>query len=233
MTQPDMPVLDGVAAQAGRYHYLLDGSGTAIEESWTRRPREGGGHFVHAQRTAPGICLEVNAECDHRGAIQFNLEWQAEHYPPVRALYRLEEGSVSCVRQRGDSDTERWELPFDADAAPLLLPLLRIFTGPVIARLLEREGDGAVLVPSISDPGDRAKLLAPASSMRGASVLDENQAIELFGRQYNSRRCTFTGERYDESACFWLSDDDVLLRYRWQQPGVGDWEVSLEETPAA
>lgn len=227
-----MLALEKVKAQKGRYHYLLDGTGTAIQESWSRRPREGGGFFVHAQRTAPGVSLLVNAECDHQGAIQFNLEWQAEQHPPVRALYRLEEASVSCVRQRGDTDTEGWELPFGYDGAPLLLPLLRIFTGPVIARLLERRGEGAVLVPSISDPGDRAKLLAPATSMRAASVLEESKPLELFGRQYNTRRCTFTGERYDESACFWLSDDDVLLRYRWQQPGVGDWEVSLEENAA-
>ena len=229
-----MSALSSVNAQAGRYHYELDGAGTEIDETWSRRPREGGGYFVHAQRTAPGICLVVNAECDEQGAVQCNLEWQAERHPAVRALYRIEESSVSCVRQWPGSDTETWEFTYEESReVPLLLPLLRIFTGPVIAGLLARGGEGPVLVPSISDPGDRAKLLAPATSVRGAAVVDGDDAIELFGRKYRCRRCLFTGERYDESASFWLSDDDILLRYRWQQPGVGDWVVSLEELPEA
>ena len=142
-----MSCLAEVASQYGRYHYLLDGAPTAIEEHWSRKPRAGGGWFIHTERVAAGVTLSVNAECAAGLVLQCQLEWLADGHEPVRALYRSDNNVVSAIRQRAEETPQSQVFSADEkDRLPLVLPLLRIFTGPVIKRLLDRGGEGDVLV---------------------------------------------------------------------------------------
>jgi len=225
-----MSSLTEVASPYGRYHYLLDGEPAPIEEHWSRKPRAGGGWFIRAERAAADIRLSVNAEFESGQVLQCNVEWVASGQPSIRAFYRLEEDGVSVIRQRGEEAEERNILsPDEQGRLPLVLPLLRIFTGPVISRLLDDESDRAVLVPSIVNPQDDESLLRPRLGNRAASIVQLGQEQQLFGRNYSSRLCTFTGEQYDDDSRFWLGEDETLLRYMWPQPGVGTWDVQLEE----
>ncbi|MEP1472647.1 MAG: hypothetical protein ABJK20_16335 [Halieaceae bacterium] len=224
-----MAVLSEVASSYGRYHYLLDGEPAPIDEHWSRTPRAGGGWFVRSIRNAGDITLTVNAECEAGLVLQCNIEWIAGEQSPVRAFYRLEEDGVSVIRQCGDEVAEHDMLAADGEGRlPLVLPLLRIFTGSVISRLLD-DGERAVLVPSIIDPEDRAALLRPRLGNRAAAIVQSGEEQQLFGRQYKCQRCTFTGDQYGEDSQFWLSEDETLLRYVWPQPGVGTWDIRLEE----
>lgn len=228
-----MSCLAEVASQYGRYHYLLDGAPTAIEEHWSRKPRAGGGWFIHTERVAAGVTLSVNAECAAGLVLQCQLEWLADGHEPVRALYRSDNNVVSAIRQRAEETPQSQVFSADEkDRLPLVLPLLRIFTGPVIKRLLDRGGEGDVLVPSIVDPQDYGALLKPRLGKRGAVLLSQGQEINLYGRDYLACCCAFTGDQYGDGTQFWLSEDETLLRYVWQQPDVGTWDVRLEELSA-
>jgi hypothetical protein len=218
-----------VASTYGRYHYLLDGDPAPIEEHWSRKARAGGGWFIRSVRNAGDIALTVNAECESGLVLQCNVEWKASGQLPISAFYRLEEDGVSVIRQCGDEVTERDMFPADGEGRlPLMLPLLRIFTGSVISRLLN-DGERAVLVPSIVDPQDHASLLNPRLGNRAAAIVQAGQQAQLFGRDYKCQLCAFTGEQYGDDSQFWIGEDETLLRYVWPQPGVGTWDVRLEE----
>ena len=227
---PEVSCLTEVASQYGRYRYLLDGAPTAVEEHWSRKPRAGGGWFIRTERVATGVTLTVNAECEAGLVRQCQVEWLADGHEPVRAMYRNDNNGVSVVRQLGDEPPHSQVFSADEQGRlPLVLPLLRIFTGPVIKRLLNRGGEGDVLVPSIVDPQNYGTLLNPRLSQRWATLQSQGQEINLGGRNYLASCCAFTGDQYDDDTQFWLSEDETLLRYVWQQPGVGTWDVRLEE----
>jgi hypothetical protein len=132
-------------------------------------------------------------------------------------------------RGAGCANEEVIEILHDgASSRPLLFPLMRIFTGPLIARLLQLGGTGNVILPDINDPGDGGRLLRPLNTQRWARVVDNDALLSRDGLQLKCRCCEYTGDQYGAGSHFWLGEDDLLLRYQWQQSSDQHWDVWLQ-----
>ena len=107
---------------------------------------------------------------------------------------------------------------------------MRIYAGPLIARLLAMGGQGAVLLPFIGDPADEERLLRPQVSQRQASVLENDVELQLGGADFRCRVCEYSGDQYAPGTRFWLAEDDLLVRYRWQQAQDQQWDVWLQRS---
>jgi hypothetical protein len=79
------------------------------------------------------------------------------------------------------------------------------------------------------DPEAREQLLWPVLSERRAVLMPEGDEVLLLdGRKVRARCCEYIGDQYADGTRFWLGSDNDLLRYCWQQPGVGEWDVRME-----
>ena len=116
-----------------------------------------------------------------------------------------------------------------------MLPLLRVFTGRAIRQAFQLGGGRRVpvLVPNIKNPNDNVQLLVLELDLRSATKLD-SETIMIAEKEYQAETFNFTGGNYDQTAKFWVAENDLLLKYEWQQNDVF-WEVKLTnlttETP--
>jgi hypothetical protein len=219
-----------MAMSNGSYRYLLDGKDTGIDERWQRQELAGGIVATESTRVAPGIEIAVRAQGTASRVNAFEVEWTREGAATLLASYSFDGQDVLVSRSSADQAGEQQRLPIAVhDSAPLLSPLMRIFAGPLIARLLADGGSGQVILPFIADPQARDKLLWPVLSERQALLMPEADEVMLLGAQdVPARCCEYTGDQYADGTRFWLGPNDDLLRYCWQQPGVGEWDVRLE-----
>jgi hypothetical protein len=91
-------------------------------------------------------------------------------------------------------------------------------------------GQGAVLLPFIGDPADEERLLRPQVSQRQAKVLEKDVELTLGGTDFRCRVCEYVGDQYAPGTRFWLAEDDLLVRYQWQQAQDQQWEVMLQRS---
>jgi len=219
-------------AQSGSYCYLLNGEAAAIDERWQRHRLSPGAWRVTGSRRAGGIEIAVSA-LEAGGIVsRFEVAWRAGA-GGLWAAYTLLGDRVAVSRRSGTGPARSESIPFPPDTgAPLLSPLLRVFTGPLIARLLERGGNGLVVLPSIADPADSGTLLRPLASERRARLVQDDAELSIAGVPTPCRRCEYLGDQYGPGTQFWLGPDDTLLRYQWRQSPDQLWDVWLEPDPA-
>ena len=212
---------------AGSYQYLLNGVPMDIAESWRRRGRAPGEWSISSQRSAGGVEITVEASVVAGLVTAFVVAWQDKAIT-LQADYTLLANRVCVERSRNGCDSESLDIPLHNDRpAPLLSPLMRIFAGPLIAQLLDRKGRGEVLVPAIGDPGAAQTLLTPLLSERSARVVEDNVMLASDGLSRSCRLCEYQGDQYGPGTQFWLDEDNLLLRYRWQQSTQQQWDVWL------
>ena len=210
------------ATSSGRYEYLLNGVATAIEEAWSCRDIAGGGQQLNSYRRTPGVEINVAAQV-HRGLVkdcEFDFKSSSGIYIVTR--YAMRGNTLAVSRSENEAPFEDFELDLGEQGA-LLFPLMRIYTGEVIAALLDSGGRGQVVVPDITRPDDASQLLRPLVSTREAALLADSA-----GGLPNSRACEYTGDQYGPGSCFWLGEDNTLLAYCWQQSPEQLWEVNLK-----
>lgn len=214
---------------SGIYQYFLNGERTSIEEYWTREWTSAAECHIHSGRRAVGVEIEVEARMADDVLHWCQLDWRATTGLQLQAVYEL---CADCVQVRvGEPGAmqDSYTLDFDTDSpAPLLAPLMRVFAGPVIAGLLLRGGEGAVVVPSIGEPRNQFKLLRPQLSQRGAKVLEDDVVLEFGDEQHVCRYCEYTGDPYGDDARFWLGQDNQLVRYQWPQRPEQHWDVWMQ-----
>jgi hypothetical protein len=217
---PDVP-------PQGSYQYLLNGAATQVTEHWSRQSRAGGDYLLSSERSAPGIDIEVIATlCD--GVVkQCELVWRAADGFTVQAEYVLADRRLLVSRQQ-QARLETLEFDLGGEDVALLSPLMRIYAGPVIARLLDAGGQGTVVVPAIGNPADRDGLLRPAIGLRKARLLQDGVEISMFGNTVSCRLCEYTGDQYGPGTQFWLGEGGLLLRYEWRQSPQQLWQVNLQ-----
>jgi hypothetical protein len=215
---------------SGCYRYLLDGKDTGIDERWQRQVQSDGVVLTESTRVAPGIEIAVRARGTASRVDAFDVEWKREGAETLLATYSFDGRDVLVSRSSGEQLVEQQRLVIsEQDVAPLLSPLMRIFAGPLIARLLADGGSGQVVLPFIADPEARKQLLWPVLSERRAVLMPEaDEVLLLDGRKVRARCCEYIGDQYADGTRFWLGSDNDLLRYCWQQPGVGEWDVRME-----
>jgi len=70
--------------------------------------------------------------------------------------------------------------------------------------------------------------------MRSASHIGQ-EIITLNETEHTADLFNFTGGNYDQTAKFWVAENNLLLQYKWQQNDIF-WEVKLTnlttETPS-
>ena len=216
-------------SESGVYHYQLNGQPTAIEERWERRQQSPTQWLVNSSRVAPGVTIEVEARMVNGLVTQFQVVWRADEGPQLQAQYALQGDILSVVRRRGRALPERENIIVrDNQSVQLLSPLMRIYAGPVIARLLASGGAGTVILPLIGEAMAPERLLRPQISERLARVVAADVALELAGVSFGCQLCEYLGDQYTPGTQFWLAEDDLLVRYQWQQSPSQHWDVWLQ-----
>jgi hypothetical protein len=184
---------------------------------------------IESERNAPAFNSRIIAQASYQnGRIsQFEIEWQNSNENAVQfanAHYQFTEDKI-IVNRNVDEQAFLETLP--TPEVFIVLPLLRVFTGKAIRETFDL-GKGQrvpVLVPNIKDPNDKIQLLALELDMRSASHIGQ-ETITLNKTEYSADVFNFTGGNYDQTAKFWINDDDILLKYEWQQNDIF-WEVKL------
>jgi hypothetical protein len=215
---------------SGSYRYLLNGQPTEVAESWDIEGELATQCQISSLRFAPGIEIEVTAGLSNGKVQHFTSAWRSGSAETISAQYLLQAERVLVTWRAADSTTEEViEVFHDGTSSqPLLFPLMRIFSGPLIARILHLGGEGNVVLPDITDPEDEGRLLRPLSTHRKARIVENDAILSLDGADLPCRRCEYTGDQYGAGSHFWLGQDDLLLRYQWQQSEQHHWDVWLQ-----
>ena len=213
---------------SGSYEYLLNGESTPIGESWTREALADSQERWSSTRSAPGVELSVQASVRDGSVHAFDVNWQAAGADVIRAHYALNDDHLRYQRWQSDVATDIEDIPLPGEGIRVLSPLMRVFTGPVIAQLLQGGGEGTVILPAIGEPENTQELLRPQISQRQARVLQAQARLELGAGSRACRVVEYQGDQYAAGTQFWLDDDDLLLRYTWQQSPTQLWDVRLK-----
>lgn len=215
---------------SGCYRYILNGHPTEVAESWSLEGELATQCQISSRRSAPGVEIEVTAAVSSGTLQHFTTLWRSGSAGTISAEYLLQRDRVLVTwRAAGRGNEEVIELFHDTvSSQPLLFPLMRIFTGPLIARLLQLGGEGKVILPDINDPEDEEHLLRPLTTQRRARVIEKEALLLCNGVELRCRRCEYTGDQYRAGSQFWLGEDDLLLRYQWQQSADQHWDVLLQ-----
>jgi hypothetical protein len=195
-----------------------------VEEGWCIAQGAGDHLLCKSWRRAPGVEIQADAQLNDGMPVSCELGWFGAQ--DIKVSYRLAGTQWNIERSINGSAVKHFVL--DAQKAThLLFPLMRIYTGPLIARILQLGGEAHVVVPDITEPDNSNNLLKPRCSSRKARLLDAAAELELDGKLYLCRQCEYTGDQYEAGSLFWLGNNNRLLRYCWQQGKDQQWEVSL------
>lgn len=229
-----MNFVDAAPSARGRYTYLLNGSEAGVTETWAVFPQPDGSRAIRAARSAPGFGSSIEVDAVERAGwiTEFEICWRNASEGAVAqvvARYRISESQVSVERSINSGPNLQSQIP--APRELVVSPLLRIFQGMAIRRVAELGGGARVpvLVPWILDPKDGERLLTPLLDHRCASRVGP-ASIELGGRQVAAQRYSYVGGHYDDSAEFYLGEDDLLLRYIFREDEKKIWDVRLVES---
>ncbi len=217
----------GVSPLSGAYQYLLNGELTDIRESWSCEAAGEGEFLVSSERSAGDVVLQVRARIRDGHVLCCDVVWQSGDEHPIASEFLLQDGGLQVKRKQGSAAVEVTQLAAPAEGIFLLSPLMRVYTGPVIARLLEAGGKGTVVVPAIGKPEQTDTLLRPQVSERTAVILEADCTVDLGEGAQSCRLCEYIGDQYQQGTHFWLRSDDLLLRYTWRQTPELEWDVRL------
>ena len=187
---------------------------------------------IESERHAPAFKSRIAAKALYQNEriSHFEIEWENRNKDAVQfanAHYQFTSSEILVTR---DIDGGHFLETLPMPEVSVVLPLLRVFTGRAIRETFEL-GKGIhvpVLVPNIKDPTDNVQLLALELDMRFATVIT-NDFITIGDKDYQANTYRFTGGSYDETAKFWVDENDILLKYEWQQNPDLFWEVKLVE----
>ena len=201
-----------------------------MEELWSVEGFLAGDAVVHSCRRSAGVEISVAAELRAGRVGCFDVSWHTARELLLSANYQIDKHGVHVVRQRAGLATELRQIPIDQKPqTPLLFPLMRVFTGPLISRLLTQGGSGEVVVPCIDDPAAVDELLWPRTSERRATMLQRNTTQLVSGRDVPCILCEYEGDQYGPGTRLWVDGEQRLLRYHWRQNADQFWDVGLAE----
>jgi len=216
---------------SGTYHYWINGTQSDIAESFRLFTTPELVTVIESDRHAEtfGSHIKVTAHYTENQLAHFDVEWQNTNADAVKfanAHYQFDSNEIN-VRRNLDGREFHERLPKPQTFT--VLPLLRIFTGTAIRKTFELGHGGRipVLVPNIKNPNDTVQLLALELSPRSVTHLG-NETLTINEVKYPADIFNFHGGNYDHSAKFWIDENDLLLKYTWQQGDVF-WEVKLTQ----
>jgi len=213
----------------GTYHYWMNGTLSDITETFRIISTPESDTVIESERNAPTFYsrIAVRAVYQNERISHFDIEWQNGNTDAVKfanAHYQFTEDKI-IVNRNIDEQAFLETLP--TPEVFIVLPLLRVFTGKAIRETF-RLGNGQrvpVLVPNIKDAKDKVQLLALELDMRSANHIGQ-ETITINEQEFTVDIFNFTGGKYDQTATFWIAENDLLLQYEWQQNDIF-WEVKL------
>ena len=213
------------------YYRVVDGIEEKMQvlEPWARYRLPNGDIITRSERDSRSFGNQILVHSREREGqvLEFDVvirkfaESKAEQ---VSAHYIRTAAGVSVERTKADGTIEIIEQSLDKQV--VISPLMRIYNGAVIYRLL-LQGESQVLVPWIRDPSNNDELLKPLISQRQARFLKE-ETVTLGGESQLAKCYEYFGGEYQPGTLFWVSESDVLLRYVWQQDDSTLWDTRLE-----
>jgi hypothetical protein len=214
-------------SSSGRYHYLLNGEDTGVEETWLIEDR-GGQRRIESTREARPVGIRIRVESSQLAGRfdHCHIEWQQE-LNGARLAFSADyhfDGDQLRVTRRSNGESTQHQL----SAEGVFSPLMRIYNGGVIRQLLASGGSARVLVPWIQDHRQPDRLLLPDYSQRSAEPAGQDSLL-IDGRRVSCRKFHYSGGEYAAGTPFWLDERDVMLMYRWQRDRKTLWEVSLRD----
>lgn len=204
----------GLPHGSGRYVYKRNGEIVAMEETY-----EVAHHGVSSRRTTPtGVTIEVVAT-----ALDIAVTFASAEVT-VSVRQEITDCIVSTRTVNAKVDPP-WIGP--SEALLVASPLLRIFQGPAIKAVTLRGHQGLnkeptevpVLLPWLSNPTDHARLLTADVQYRRAWADPRTDPFR------GATAYQYLGGNYEDSARFWIDDNDVLQRYVWPQDPSTTWDV--------
>ena len=208
----------------------MNGTQANITETFRFNSNGTADTVIESERHAEafGSHIRVSAYYSKKKLRHFNIEWQNKNQDAVlyaNAHYQFEEKEI-LVHRNIDEHEFHERLPIPDRFT--VLPLLRIFTGKAIreAYALGRGDWTPVLVPNIQDSNDKVQLLALELSLRSVTYLGRDTLV-INNEEHIADVFNFTGGNYDHTAKFWVNENDILLKYQWQQGDIF-WEVKLK-----
>ncbi len=226
------PVTEAIFSR-GLYQYFCNGESSGIEETWEVR-EEGDERRITSVRFARpvGITLRVSSIELAGRFTHCSFHWRrrlAEGAVELSADYRFDDQGLVVHVHDGTEETLLREPEKDF----LFLPLMRIYTGPVIEALCEQGGSAEVLVPWIVDPDKTTRLFHPSYSQAQAKLVADSKAL-VDGQKLDCRQYEYTSGEYPRGTRFRIDDQQVVLAYSWQQDRSTLWDITLRDyTPAA
>lgn len=217
---------EGDVLARGEYEYLCDGVPVPISESWALS-RKAGGFRLSSQREIPALSVVISAHAEVAGGEikRCVLRWLdvGRKACVAMACYRAGEGchndGVYRFRSAG-SPSRRIAI-----TGALYFPLLRIFAGQLLGKMMAQDGGEArILVPWIREPAQTEKIFTPEFSGRRVRYLN-TEAGEYAG---GSLDCfEYSGGRYEDGVIYRLRQG-LLREYCWRQ-GSSEWTVRLKK----
>lgn len=191
----------GPFPKRGRFEYRCDGKPVPIGEAWVARHLGDNRQAVFSVRRLPGggrlsafVVLDVDI---------------------AYARFRLLVPDTAAHRTDYARTPDGWMITSGDDVmtapALFLFPLMRCFTGLMIAALETAGGEADILVPWLHDPGDRGRLFTPDITHRHLDTGDRPDTITLTGGPYE------TGTRIRRDGNGFLAD------YAWTNPAGQTW----------
>ncbi|WP_346837224.1 hypothetical protein [Microbulbifer sp. SAOS-129_SWC] len=219
----------------GRYYYCCDGREMPVQDHWQLGDDDRGRRLLLSQRLVGerGFGMEVGAVLCGGLVSECRITWRDE-VDEVSACYQLQ--SAAAQPQLGDIIEARWSGPNGPQEAQLngrnrlLFPLMRIFMGPLLLKLLQCRDGLEVVSPDIVDPSQRGKLLAPRISHRSARLLAGDTATQ--GAQELGADVTgfvYQGDEAERDAHCFVDGRGLLVGYDWPSSTGRLWQVRLRD----
>jgi hypothetical protein len=217
---------------AGSYTYLCNGENSGVEESWEISHRGDELHLESVRYARPvGITLRVRSVHKDGQFQRCMLHWLRqlnEHSVEISADYCFDETGVTVFQHCGAEEVEFRE----AGREFVFSPLMRIYNGPIIEKLAQSTSSHQVLVPWIKEPDQVKKLLRPDYSERQAELIRDDELI-VDGKTLACKEYDYSGGEYLSGTRFWIDENQVMLKYCWQQDEKNLWEVILSSYKSA
>jgi hypothetical protein len=159
----------------GSYLYHCNGV-EVVEEAWCSGTAQDGTQTIESARDASnfGAYFSVRAVIAPTGTANYELTFQTQKGAPIlkTARYHVEAGTVS--RQFEDGHYTIVQAPQDA----LFFPLMRVFTGQMIAAMIGKSAPTTWIVPKLDMRDNLVALFEPDLSQR--SITQDPSASDIY-----------------------------------------------------
>jgi hypothetical protein len=197
---------------SGCYVYDVNGVEQA-RETFAVTSRGDGAVQLHCVRDASqfDVQLVLDALCSVCGDARyvFTLRARADGPMLAKATYSLTNGEIWVGR--GDDIGEKL-----TSKRAHVFPLMRYFTGDMVAAILDNGGQASIIVPDIRTLGDTDSVFLPLESVRNVVAVEGQSNV-----------FDVSGGAYDVPARLHLNDEGLLAHYEFEDSNRKIWRCRL------